>query len=86
MESTTEIFKDFQEYLNADHDLREEIRTVVRELEQTAREIQTILQAIHQPTNVSNATSICDNASSQFSKVREHYTSLASKIPEGQYY
>lgn len=84
--SATNIFKDFQEYLNADHDLREEIRAVVRDLEQCAREIQTILQAVHQPANASNALSICDEASSHFSKVREHYAKLASKVPEGQYY
>ncbi|GFN93343.1 translin [Plakobranchus ocellatus] len=86
MESTTDIFKDFQEYLNADHDLREEIRSVVRSLEQTAREIQTALQAIHQPSYLSNLTSLCEQASTHFDTVRQHYSALASKIPEGQYY
>ena len=32
------------------------------------------------------ATSLCDQATAHFSKVREHYSSLATKIPEGQYY
>ncbi|XP_059149926.1 translin-like [Physella acuta] len=86
MSSTAEIFNDFQTYLNTEHDLREEIRTVVRDLEQTAREIQTALQVIHQPSQGLNICGLCDNVGLLFKKIQEQYAFLASKVPENQYY
>ncbi|KAK6970393.1 translin [Biomphalaria glabrata] len=84
--SASEILSHFQEYLNAEHDLREEIRIVVRDLEQTVREIQTSLQPIHQPAQTANYLSFCENALSMFHKIQEHYKQLSSKIPLNQYY
>ncbi|CAL1533156.1 unnamed protein product [Lymnaea stagnalis] len=86
MTSTADIFNHFQDYLNADHELREDIRSVVRDLEQTAREIQTALQAIHQPSQCANFIVLCENAKSMFGKAEEQYALLAGKIPENQYY
>ncbi|BFZ06520.1 hypothetical protein BsWGS_09559 [Bradybaena similaris] len=86
MTSTAEIFNHFQDYLNADYDLREEIRAAVRDLEQSAREIQTTLQAIHQPSKSTGYEEICQLALSMFGKVKEHYAVLATKIPSNQYY
>ncbi|XP_041372179.1 translin-like [Gigantopelta aegis] len=80
------IFSDFQEYLNADHQLREEIRTVVHDIEQTAREIQTKLQLIHQAEGIKKVSTICKEARDDFSKVRDQIAKLAEKIPNNQYY
>ncbi|MBN3306557.1 TSN protein, partial [Amia calva] len=48
--SVTELFSNIQGFLSADQDVREDIRKVVQVLEQTAREILTVLQSVHQPT------------------------------------
>ncbi|KAI2524944.1 TSN isoform 4 [Pan troglodytes] len=46
--SVSEIFVELQGFLAAEQDIREEIRKVVQSLEQTAREILTLLQGVHQ--------------------------------------
>lgn len=48
--SVSEIFVELQGFLAAEQDIREEIRKVVQSLEQTAREILTLLQGVHQGT------------------------------------
>ncbi|XP_015247688.1 PREDICTED: translin [Cyprinodon variegatus] len=48
--SVTEMFSYIQGFLSADQDVREDIRKVVQNLEQTAREILTVLQSVHQPS------------------------------------
>jgi len=86
LDGTQDIFTDFQDYLNADHDLREQIREVTRELGQVVREIQTVLQVIHHPTGGTKIPDICKNAQEMFTKVKELYKQLAEKIPDNQYY
>jgi len=49
------IFTHYQEMLDEDQDLREEIRVTVRELDTTAREISLILQQIHQEDGLSQS-------------------------------
>uniref|UniRef100_A0A8B9M0L3 Uncharacterized protein n=1 Tax=Accipiter nisus TaxID=211598 RepID=A0A8B9M0L3_9AVES len=46
--SVSDMFIALQGVLTADQDIREEIRKVVQALEQTAREILTLLQGVHQ--------------------------------------
>ncbi|XP_041897605.1 translin isoform X1 [Corvus kubaryi] len=46
--SVSEMFAALQGALGQDQDIREEIRKVVQALEQTAREILTLLQGVHQ--------------------------------------
>ncbi|RXM98611.1 Translin [Acipenser ruthenus] len=46
--SVNEMFSGIQGFLSADQDVREDIRKVVQGLEQTAREILTVLQSVHQ--------------------------------------
>uniref|UniRef100_A0A8C2XR56 Uncharacterized protein n=1 Tax=Cyclopterus lumpus TaxID=8103 RepID=A0A8C2XR56_CYCLU len=48
--SVTEMFSSIQGFLSADQDVREDIRKVVQTLEQTGREILTVLQSVHQPS------------------------------------
>ncbi|XP_025084524.1 translin-like isoform X2 [Pomacea canaliculata] len=83
--STTQMFAEFQAFLDADYTLREEIRERVRDLEQTAREIQTLLQGIHHQTDTENVI-LCEKTKTLFEKVTEQFDLLAAKIPEDQYY
>ncbi|KAI4467760.1 enhancer of polycomb [Holotrichia oblita] len=48
MDKMMAVFDDFQQHLNTEQDIREEIRNIVREIEKHAREILTTLQVIHQ--------------------------------------
>ena len=87
------LFKDLLEYLNSDHDAREEIKTVVRELEQTARGLITKLQAMHsvstEPVSdlATRNAALCATVRASLEKdVREQYVRISEKIPQGQYY
>ncbi|XP_022343216.1 translin-like [Crassostrea virginica] len=86
LESVTGVFADFQSYFNKEQDLREEIRSTVRELEQTAREIHAILQRVHQKDGSQNVVEICKSTEPYFETARKQFQELSAKIPENQYY
>lgn len=85
-ERIAEVFADFQSYFSKEQDLREEIRSTVRELEQTAREIHAILQKVHQKDGSENAVNVCKSTESHFETARKQFQELSAKIPENQYY
>uniref|UniRef100_A0A023GGP7 Translin n=1 Tax=Amblyomma triste TaxID=251400 RepID=A0A023GGP7_AMBTT len=84
--SMSDVFLSFQQHLDNEQDVREEIRLAVRDLEQRARGILTLLQGIHQQTGISTIPELCAKSKAQFATVREQYQVLKSKVPEGQYY
>lgn len=71
---------------SADHELKEGIREAVRELEQTAREIQTVMQAMHQQADNQHLLAVCEKVDPLFSKVKEQFAVLAGKVAASQYY
>ncbi|MEQ2268245.1 hypothetical protein XENORESO_018104 [Xenotaenia resolanae] len=84
--SVTEMFSYIQGFLSADQDVREDIRKVVQNLEQTAREILTLLQSVHQPSGFKEIPSKCAKARELFSNVRTQMAELKTKFPVEQYY
>lgn len=82
----TDVFNKYQEYLNQEQEVREEIRVVVRDLDQTARLLLTVLQAIHHKNGADEITAICKESEPIFKTVREHYKVLASTLPNDEYY
>uniref|UniRef100_A0A8C5BS58 Translin n=1 Tax=Gadus morhua TaxID=8049 RepID=A0A8C5BS58_GADMO len=73
--SVTEMFADIQGFLSADQDIREDIRKVVQQLEQAAREILTLLQSVHQPTGFKEIPTKCAKAREMFLLMVEfHWT------------
>ncbi|XP_016389893.1 translin-like [Sinocyclocheilus rhinocerous] len=84
--SVTEMFSYIQGFLSADQDIREDIRKVVQVLEQTAREILTVLQSVHQPSGFKDIPSKCLKARELFCTVRNHTGELKTKFPVEQYY
>ncbi|KAG7252963.1 hypothetical protein CRUP_015648, partial [Coryphaenoides rupestris] len=84
--SVTEMFADIQLFLSADQDIREDIRKVVQLLEQTAREILTLLQSVHQPTGFKEIPNNCAKARDMFCTIRTHMADLKTKFPAEQYY
>lgn len=84
--NVTKIFSDFQQCLEVEQQLREDIRSVVRDIEQTAREIQTELHSVHQPDGVKSVSAICEKCVPMFETVRQNMSSLSAKVPVNQYY
>ncbi|ELK04537.1 Translin [Pteropus alecto] len=80
--SVSEIFVELQGFLAAEQDIREEIRKVVQSLEQTAREILTLLQGVHQGAGFQDIPKRCLKAREHFGTVKTHLTSLNNKFHE----
>lgn len=84
--SLIEMFSECQTHLEEDQVKREGIKTAVRELEKKAREIVSIVQAIHHKADSNNINDVCLKAKAKFPEVVTHLETLANKIPSGQYY
>ena len=87
------LFTDLLEHINSDHDVREEIKAAVRELEQMARGLITKLQAMHDVSSQSmteiaerNKTLCATVRTALETEIRQQYVKIAEKIPQGQYY
>uniref|UniRef100_A0A6B2FBX3 Translin n=1 Tax=Bothriechis nubestris TaxID=1766655 RepID=A0A6B2FBX3_9SAUR len=84
--SVSQMFIALQGVLTADQEIREEIRKVVQALEQTAREILTVLQGVHQSSGFQDIPKKCQKAREHFNTVKIHLASLKTKFPADQYY
>ncbi|XP_002189954.4 translin [Taeniopygia guttata] len=84
--SVSEMFAALQAALGQDQDIREEIRKVVQALEQTAREMLTLLQGVHQGPGFQHIPKKCQKAREHFGTVRTQMESLKTKFPADQYY
>nr|XP_002189954.3 translin [Taeniopygia guttata] len=84
--SVSEMFAGLQAALGQDQDIREEIRKVVQALEQTAREMLTLLQGVHQGPGFQHIPKKCQKAREHFGTVRTQMESLKTKFPADQYY
>ncbi|XP_003695022.1 translin [Apis florea] len=85
----SEIFNSFQDYLNNEEELREEIRAIVKNLEKSARDILMILQNIHNENNMEEniiVSQYCATSRELFKDVRKNYIRLAEVVPRDQYY
>lgn len=81
-----EIFTDFNTYLVNDQDTREKIREAVRTLEQSAREIMTVVQGVHQKSGLNDVSSLCNKARQMFTGIQNQFKSLQETFPADQYY
>ncbi|XP_043224643.1 translin-like isoform X2 [Amphibalanus amphitrite] len=82
----SDVFLQYSAYMEDEQSLREEIRSQVRELEQTAREMTTLLQSVHQQDGIQNIPAICEKAKGLYPTIKEHYAALSKKVPKDQYY
>ncbi|XP_015179781.1 PREDICTED: translin [Polistes dominula] len=88
-DEVSQIFNAFQDYLNNEQEIREEIRLIVREIEKSARDILMILQNIHNENSVEEniiVSQYCAKARELFEDVRKQYAELAKIVPKDQYY
>ncbi|GLV39685.1 translin [Carabus blaptoides fortunei] len=82
----TQIFTSFQEYIDAEQAVREEIKPIIKEIENVARNILTTLQTIHQDNCLQEIPHSCLKARALFEEVRSGYAKLANVVPIDQYY
>ncbi|XP_035735698.1 translin-like [Vespa mandarinia] len=88
-DGVSQIFNAFQDYLNNEQELREEIRVIVKEIEKSARDILMILQNIHNENTMEEniiVSQYCAKARELFEDVRNQYAKLAEVVPKDQYY
>ncbi|XP_072937547.1 translin [Epargyreus clarus] len=78
------IFSEFQKTLDNEHDIREVIRNICKEMDQISREAMTVLQVIHH--NEESISPACLKARELFEKAREGYQKLAGAVPSAEYY
>uniref|UniRef100_A0A182NM35 Translin n=1 Tax=Anopheles dirus TaxID=7168 RepID=A0A182NM35_9DIPT len=78
------IFDSFNDYLVKEQELRTEIRDIVRDIDQAAKEAAIALQVIH--SSIADVSAACVKARTFFDTCREGYGKLATLIPAGQYY
>ncbi|OXU23375.1 hypothetical protein TSAR_009962 [Trichomalopsis sarcophagae] len=89
-----EVFNSFQDHLNNEQELREEIRNNVKEIEKISRDIVMTLQNIHNDHTEENISKYfysivaqyCSKSRELFGGVRKHYEKLAAIVPHDQYY
>ncbi|XP_037949811.1 translin [Teleopsis dalmanni] len=79
-----DVFANYQKYIDNEQEIRENIRTVVREIEQLAKESTIQLQIIH--CDLKKIDYACAEARKQILACAESYQKLAALIPNGQYY
>ncbi|KYN33464.1 Translin [Trachymyrmex septentrionalis] len=91
MSSTiTEMFTSFQDCLNNEQEIREQIRVIVKNIEKNSRDILMTLQNIHTVHHTMEENIIvskyCSKAREIFADIRIQYANLAEVVPNNQYY
>lgn len=89
MAVTSHIFVSFQDHLNSEQELRDEIRVIVKEIEKSARDILIVLQKIHNESSTDQNLIIsgyCAKAREYFGDIRRYYAQLSSLVPNNEYY
>ncbi|XP_031623773.1 translin [Contarinia nasturtii] len=79
-----ELFTKFQDHLNNEQEVRDEIRSIIKEIDLVVRDSILSLQVIH--TSLTEVSSGCLKAREQFEICNKLYAKLAKMVPVGQYY
>jgi len=86
-ESVVAAFQDWMGELEAESELKENIRQRVRDLEGASRELAAILQKIHHASGFGDLAGVAAQSDAFFrDKVQELFELLAGVVPSGQYY
>ncbi|XP_066157391.1 translin [Euwallacea fornicatus] len=81
-----DIFSPFQEHINAEQDVREVIRNIMKDLEKSLREIVIALQIIHTEVNCEYIDEALLKARELLGEVQKGFDALDKVVPNGQYY
>merc|ERR1712226_754166 len=67
-------------------EVKEQLRVVVRELEQSARDIHSLVQRVHRPGGVKDTVDLATKSRAKFSNVQKLYMTLDGKLPENSFW
>jgi len=81
---TEEMFLAFNKSLEQEADTREEIKKVVKEIDQTCRQIIAILQQLH--SKMDQVNELCKKSKEMLEPVRNHFTKIQSIITPELYF
>ena len=85
--SVVSAFQDWMGELETESELKETIRTRVRDLEAAGRELAAILQKIHHASGFADLQAVARQSDDFFqSKIRGLFAQLSEAVPTGQYY
>jgi len=85
--SVVAAFQDWMSELETESELKDTIRTRVRDLEAAGRELAAILQKIHHASGFSDLQTVARQSDEFFqSKIRGLFNLLSEAVPKGQYY
>jgi len=86
-QSVVAAFQDWMGELEAESELKETIRTRVKDLETASRELAAILQKIHHTSGFADLQGVAKQSDQFFqAKIRGLFVLLAEAVPAGQYY
>ncbi|KNC97881.1 uncharacterized protein SPPG_09417 [Spizellomyces punctatus DAOM BR117] len=80
------FFESIQRSLETETELRENIRTAVRDLERTCRTVAAILSQVHSATTDSDVGQQVNAALDRFANIRADIQNVAKLVPHEQYY
>ncbi|KAF6040721.1 TSN [Bugula neritina] len=86
-DTITAIFGSFQKDLELEQEKREDIRVVVKELDQTVRQMITTLQSIHKPGGLSKVTELVEQTRAILKQtIPDLYSKLAETVSKAEFY
>jgi len=86
-DSVVAAFQDWMTELEAESELKENIRQRVRDLESAGRELAAILQKIHHASGFNDLGGVASQSDAFFrDKIRGLFALLAEAVPPGHYY
>jgi len=80
------VFQGYGDHLAQEAEIKEELRVVIRELEQSARDIHSLLQRVHRPGGVSQTATLATQAKEKFTSVQNLYKTLDQRLPENSFW
>ncbi|TRY62741.1 hypothetical protein TCAL_02096 [Tigriopus californicus] len=87
MANVSEVFRDYAESIEAEHEVREKVRDKLRVIETLARESSAMLQHVHQPSGFAKIADITAQAERHLvDQIRPALAELSSSVPASQFY
>ena len=80
------VFSEFGEHLGKEAEVKEDLRMTIRELEQSARDIHTMLQRVHRPGGVKETNSLASKSREKFTGIGDLFKKLDDKLPAESYW
>merc|ERR1712080_721221 len=80
------VFQVYGDHLAQEAEVKEELRVIIRELEQSARDIHSLVQRVHRPGGVRETASLSAQSKEKFTGVQNLYKTLDQRLPENSFW